>query len=94
MEQLKKLAFKAFEEGDDNFGEKPTGEIIEFSFSKQLKQYFIVLEIDDEGSTINTDVGIKETKKKLAFYSGGFVFKVDKTEELLKELKEANISEY
>ena len=94
MKELLKLALKAFAEGGDNFGETPTKKVVEFSFSKQLQQYFIVLEIMDEGYSVNTDVGIVETKKKLKFFSGGHVFTVNKTKELAKELKEAITTNY
>jgi len=86
---IKELAIKAFNEGTNTYGETPTGEVLEFTYSKILKQYFISLEIMDDGCAVSTDVGIKETKNKYSFISGNVVFKVDKTKELKSELKKA-----
>jgi len=89
MNTLLEIAIKAFQQGSDNFGEKPTGEAHELYYSKMLKSWHLSL-ILDQGTA---GVGFYQEGDRLRVISGHEVFKAEITTEIQKELDNAIICE-
>lgn len=91
MEKIKEIAFRAFKEGSDNFGETPTGEIRSFEYCKLEKQYHVSIVLYQGTAGIGL---IPNKKGGYDICSGHIVFSVESTPELEEELKTAIITDF
>jgi hypothetical protein len=85
------ICIKAFKNGDDCFGETPTGNIREITYVKILKQYMVTIELELNGEKSHTDIGIVELvgPENYRVHSGSYSFYTKRTPELQKELSKA-----
>ena len=106
MENLSKIAIKAFEQGSDNYGETATGEVgmlmhrpfnpsttyFEFPKVKTHKYYFCtVFLVQSDGHPCTSGNGFYVKDKVMEVVSGHAVFTLPVTDEIQEELDEATV---
>lgn len=109
MKHLSKIAIKAFEQGSDNYGETPTGEVgtlmhtpfkpstkrFEFPVMGNTHKYYscTVFLVQSDGHPCTSGIGFYVKDKVMEVVSGHIVFTLPVTDEIQEELDKAEIVE-